>query len=702
MNLFDTLHPVLQEILISGLGWDNLRPVQEESLKAVAEGNDILVLAPTAGGKTESAFLPVIDAILKRHTGKLSAIYLSPLKALINDQTDRVVRLCSRAGLEIAIQHGDVTKSQRWDFSTDEQPDILLTTPESLEVLLDGKNAHETFSGVRFIIIDEIHAFIENTRGVQLRCLIDRLGFISTENLLRIGLSATVGNPEYLLDWLSAPERKKKLVAIPSPAAKKLFSFYIEPNFHKQAEIIANVLNGKKALIFVDSRSFAEKLMGELKEQISSVYVHHSAVSAEDRKAAEDSFEKDGGTCVICTSTMELGIDIGELDLVVQCGTPLSVASFLQRLGRTGRRGSPAQMTFILKNPCELLTTCATLESAMRHAPEPLKSPEYPCNVLIQQLFLYLKGTRGKGRNQIISFLQSLTPFSRITTEVINEILLYLEEKDYLFRDGNIYLPGSRAERELGQSNWKSIISVISDSGGYLAVLPDGTVVGTLDPRFVSGDSGKIFSFTGKTWRLLFRDEVHHRALIEPSNASKGVKRPFWSGMGGGAQISSLIAESAKTILSRGRTLIPLRENEEEALSDLIRSLPNDFVPGKIHIRTEPETDGWSVVISTFAGERANQVLTTFLKNRLPLGHEYRITPFSIRIWGGNTPEFGDKIKEVLYQIKEMSIHELSNELPGLPDTAWKFGSLLPEDIKKEMAVRDYYHIEEVIRILRG
>ncbi|HJJ56986.1 MAG TPA: DEAD/DEAH box helicase [Methanocorpusculum sp.] len=700
MTTFESLHPVLQEILISELSWDSLRPVQEESINAISEGYDILVLAPTAGGKTEAAFLPVIDAILKHHTGKLSAVYISPLKALINDQTERVIRLCRRSGLEVAIQHGDITKTNRWDFSSEEKPDILLTTPESLEVLLGEKDASDTFSSLRFIIIDEIHAFIENSRGVHLRCLIDRLGFLSNENIIRIGLSATVGNPEYLLNWLSSPERKQKLVAIPSPPSKKLFSFIVESNFLKQADFIADAVRGKKALVFVDSRSFAEKLLTPLKEQLIRVFVHHSAISAEERKTAENSFEMDGGTCVICTSTMELGIDIGELDLVVQYGTPLSVASFLQRLGRTGRRGSPAQMVFILNNVCELLTSCATVESAMRHESESLMAQDFPCDVLVQQLFLYLKRSFGKGRNQIISYLQSLTPFSQINGETIEEILTFLEENAYLSRDGARYFPGTKTEIELGYSNWKNLLSVIPDTGGYLAVLPDGTVIGTLDSRFVAGDPGKIFSFTGKTWRLLHRDDTHRRALIEPTYANRGLKRPFWGGVGSGAEISELITRSTEHLIIRGKTLLPLHETERELLSDLICSLPKNFSPRKLHIRTEPEEDGWSVSVSTFAGERANKVLTLFLKNRLLPGLEYRTTPFAIRIWGFETSDAGNTVERVLSEVENTDISILADELPPLPDTVWKFAPLLPATIKKEMAIRDYYHLRDVLNLL--
>lgn len=698
MNVFKELHPSLQETLITGLGWDMLRPVQEKSCEAVSAGCDIIILAPTAGGKTEAAFLPILDAILKRPTGHLSAVYLSPLKALINDQTDRIIDLGQRAGLETAVQHGDVSASDRWNFSESE-PDILLTTPESLEVLLSSPDSCDAFTHLRFIIVDEIHAFVESSRGVHIKCLIDRLTHISENNPQRIGLSATVGNPEYLLEWFSAPDRKKTLVSVPAPPSKKHFTFILERNFHAAAEKTAEAVKGKKSLIFVDSRNFAERLYQPLSELLPQVYLHHSAVSSSERKEAETAFSSDGGTCVICTSTMELGIDIGNLDLVVNYGPPLSVSSFLQRLGRTGRRGNPAEMVFILKDSCELLLTAAVIEAGAAHKSECLAPPKYPYDVLIQQLFLLIKNRRAVSESALISALQSLSPFSDISHAKLRYLLQYLTDTGYLFRDGNLILTGTRAETEFGHANWKTLLSVLSDSGGYTAVLPDGTVVGTLDPRFVAGDAGKVFSFTGKTWRLLFRDDVHRRALIEPSDISRGLKHPFWGGAGGSARVSRLAAESAGDIISRGRSVLPLPSDVREALDDLLTSLPRGIRPGKIHLRVEPEVETWDVVISTFAGEEINRVLTILLKNRLMHRLEFRATPFAVRVSGFSAKETCDAASQALYEIAVTSPAVLSDELPMIPDGAIKFSPVLPPDMKKEMGVI-YYKLDELLMLL--
>ncbi|HKM41090.1 MAG TPA: DEAD/DEAH box helicase [Methanocorpusculum sp.] len=700
MNLFPSLHPTLQELLLTGLGWDNLRPVQEETFISVSSGADTLVIAPTAGGKTEAAFFPVIDAILKNPSESLSVIYVSPLKALINDQLDRITFMCERTGLGIAVQHGDVSARDRFDFSKSEHVDILLTTPESLEVLLSDAKTKGAFANVRYIIIDEIHAFMESDRGVHLRCLMDRLELLRHMQIIRIGLSATVGNPEDLLMWFSGSNRKNHLVRIPSPPAKKQFAFVVEQDFSRQVQEIVKAVSGKKALLFTDSRSLAERLIGPLRAELPSVFIHHSSVSPEGREEAELSFKKNSGTCVICTSTMELGIDISELDIVVQYGAPRSVSSFLQRLGRTGRRGNPARMTFVVANACDLLTTVSVIEAAMNHAAESLQAPVCPYHVLIQQLFLLMKGKAGLGLTGIILSLRALTPFRDIPLSHFSAILDYLVRENYLTRSGDLYIVGTKAEKELGRSNWIALISVIPDSGGYLAVLPDGTIVGTLDPRFVGGEPGKTFSFTGKTWRLLHRDDAHKRALIEPASAKGDLKRPFWSGGDGGSYASRLVCKSVAATLERGRPLLPLPLEQKEMIDGLIRRLPDDFSPGKIHIRTEPELKGYSVVVSTFLGTRTNQVLAHLLKNRLDGKHSLRSTQFAIRIFDWDSPHAGEIVAGILEELGRVSVISLAEELPRLPETTWKFGELLTEELRLEMAARDYYDIPGLLTVL--
>ena len=216
---------------------------------------------------------------------------------------------------------------------------------------------------------------------------------ITGRKVQRIGLSATTGNPEEVLAWLSDGRGNAELVAVPAPPQEKQFSFLIEPEERKRIDALAGIVAGKKSLVFVNSRSVAEHLAQALEGRVRNLHIHHSSLSPSTRKSAEDAFLSDDGACIICTSTLELGIDIGDLDVVVQVGPPDSVSSFLQRMGRSGRRGTAAYVAWILKNPCELLCSVAIIECAMDREVEDLWPPEQPWNVLLQQVFLYLHHT---------------------------------------------------------------------------------------------------------------------------------------------------------------------------------------------------------------------------------------------------------------------------------------------------------------------
>ena len=223
------------------------------------------------------------------------------------------------------------------------------------------------------MVIDEVHAHSLNLNGVStLRCLLDRLDKVAGRNVQRIGLSATVGNPEEVLGWLSAPGRAQEVVRVPVPPREKKFSFTVEPDEGRRITSLVRVVSGKKAIVFVNSRSNAEKVIKSLRGRVDHLSVHHSSLSPETRSEAESAFSREGSACIVCTSSLELGIDIGDLDIVVRLRLPRnSVSSFLQRMGRSGRRGKPPFVAFILRDP-SLLCTVAIIECASKKEVEPL------------------------------------------------------------------------------------------------------------------------------------------------------------------------------------------------------------------------------------------------------------------------------------------------------------------------------------------
>jgi ATP-dependent Lhr-like helicase len=241
---------------------------------------------------------------------------------------------------------------------------------------------------------------------------------------------------------------------------------------------------------------------------------------------------------------------------------------------------------------------------------------------------------------------------------------------------------------------------MIHDAGGYLAVLPDGTAGGTLDPRFVGNEPGKIFSFMGKNWQLLSPDDMHKCALIEPASVSRNeMKLPFWNGHGiGGVKTSPTICGAVCQLLARGKTLLPLPRGQQKMLDDLIWNPPEDFVPGTVHTCVESEIIGWSVIVATFLGIRANMALARLLKNRFPCGKcSMRYDQFAIRIFGCKSPGAAERIDDLLRTLSEMETSVLAGEIPELPVMTGKVDVMLPQEMLPVMEADEYYRLDFVL-----
>ncbi|MFA4825153.1 MAG: DEAD/DEAH box helicase [Methanoregula sp.] len=688
--VFATLHESLQQVLAQRLDWTELREVQERAYTAVSAGKDALIIAPTAGGKSEAALIPVMDDILKHGRMGVVCLYISPLKALINDQEDRFREFCIPTSLSVMKWHGDVSKGDR-GWKDGEPPHFLMITPESLEVLLQEKTLSADLQRVRTVIIDELHAFVESERGVQLKVLLNELDRITKHHVQRIGLSATTGNPEEVLCWMSDNRQESELVAIPAPPKEKQFQFIVEDDEDKRIDALVRLVKGKKALVFVNSRSVAEKLMRSASGRIRNLHIHHSSLSLATRKASEEAFSSQDGACIICTSTLELGIDIGDLDVVVQVGPPNSVSSFLQRLGRSGRRGKAAYVAWLLKDPCELLCSIAIIECAMNKEVEPLTPLIKPYNVLIQQLFLYLSRHARASRRQLRGSVLSHPVFAAIAPIMLDDIITHLIAEGYLTPDGEMVMLGSTAEREFGRSNWKDLYSVICGGGEYRAVTPDGEVVGKLDARFVNSQHDGEISLGGQSWSMVKCDEGHNLVVVVPSSsAASGI---FWTGSDAG--YSPLVCRQVQAICARGGSVLPLMDGDQEILGIALTRIPDGVGKTGLYIRERKGERGVVVTIYSLNGSRFNRVLTHLLQHRLGGKVQVRYNDFVIRIHRAGKEGAADRVAVALREIQGMEHGVLSSLLPLPPVEGWKFARALPEIPFREMALSDYYHVEE-------
>jgi ATP-dependent Lhr-like helicase len=659
-----------------------LRPVQEAAALAAAEGNDLLVVAGTAGGKTEASLIPVIDAVLKGGLSGVCCICLSPLKALINDQEERMLAICTPAGLSVRKWHGDVPKGER-SWGGGDPPHMLLTTPESLEVILLDPALAAALRNLRFVIVDEVHAFAGDLRGVQLRCLLDRLDRAAGRPLGRIGLSATLGNPQEVLAWFSG--RPGRLVAVPSPPGKKQFSFLVTDR-SGLADAVSRLVSGRRALVFVRSRSEAEALSSSLAGTIENLSVHHSSIPPAARKAAEASLAGPGPACVICTSTLELGIDIGGLDLVVQVGPPPSVSSFLQRLGRTGRRGSPARMAFVLADDLDLLVSAATVEAAMRREVEPLRPPALPYTVFVQQLLLtLLKARRAPGRGVTASLLSSAA-FAGIGEEDAGAIVDHLLAEGYLSADGAFLMLGPAAERTVARDHGRDLLSVFAGAGAFRALTPEGEEAGDLDPRFVAGGIGTVCTLGGRRWRIIALDGDHRIATVVPEGGGprSSDRRPFWSGTG--APMSPTVARSVQRLLARGSSSLPLGRREQAAISGIAGEIGGSIPPEGFLVRER--ADG--IFVLSCQGGRFNRALAALLGRALGDGPKIRFSDLWLVVSGVTGPDPAGEVWDALFAVQGWPSADIAAALPLPAPEDWKFGPLLPTPLFAGMVRADH------------
>jgi ATP-dependent Lhr-like helicase len=695
-SVFSELHESLQTVLSQRLEWTGLRDVQEFTYRAVTTGDDVLVIAPTAGGKSEAAIIPVMDDILKNGRKGVSCLCIFPLKALINDQEERFFAFCVPAGLSVMKWHGDVPRGER-GWKDGEAPSFLMITPESLEVLLLEKNLSKELGNLRYVIVDEIHHFVESERGVHLKILLDRLDQITGVPIQRVGLSATVGNPEEILSWLSDDRRKNRLVSVPAPLKAKQFQFVVDDDERKRIDALVRIVHGKKALVFVNSRNEAEKIVKAASGRIRNLRIHHSSLSPAIKKAAEEVFDTETGACIVCTSTLELGIDIGDLDVVVQVGLPGSVSSFLQRMGRSGRGRKSTFFAWILSDPIELLFSCAMIECAIKKEIEHLLPLKKPYSVLVQQIFLLLRRSSRASRKTIVHEMIFHPVFAGISLDAINRILSHLVAEDYLMSDGEMLMLGIRAEQTFGRSNWKDLYSVICGSGEYRVVTPDGEVVGALDAGFVNSRCGGKFTLGGRSWSMVKRDEEHNVVIAVPHEGDQ--TQVFWAGEKSGS--SPLVCRSVQRIIARKATSLPLSMHEQEVLAGVFRHLPAGIAVGGICLQEQQTIRGTNVTVYSFYGSRFNQVLALLLKERLGGSASVRYNDFSVTVQRTGREGALDRVAEAIREIRLYTLDMVGESLPLISPELWKFGQVLPRESIREMALADYYLVEEFQKVIQ-
>ena len=682
MSIFHQFHEQLQDAIVRRLGWSSLRPVQEEAGKAILQGNNVIILAPTAGGKTEASFFPVLSEVLRDQKEGLQVLYIAPIKALLNNQAERLAIYTEMVGLSRQIWHGDISQSNRKKFL--QEPDtVLMTTPESLEVMLvSDRVQHKTlFKNLRFIIIDEIHALAGSDRGSHLRSVLHRIIPHSEHDVLRIGLSATIGNPETILGWLCSDSKRDGLVVNPpAPPSPKQILIVSRDTDTSLADSVAQMGQGFKSLLFCQSRALTEKVAERMSECGIDTYVHHSSISKEERAKAEELFQKEGDACIVCTSTLELGIDIGDLDKVFQAEAPSTVSSFMQRMGRTGRRaGQKANTTFFCGSREGILQATALVELSKQGWVESIQVNPRSWAVLTHQILTICLGQGGVGISTLWNTLSDVPDFADITEAEFYRLIKHLlHEQTLVHLDGRVLL-GPKAEKLFGKRNFMTLYAVFSSPQTYSVETKEKHPIGKLAQDFVDQLTDEsCFILGGRSWAI--EAIRHEERLIKVSPAPSG-KQPTWGGVlpqflgfNVSQQIKRILLSREQPPYLKGRAKTIFEEEQEDTSALLATG----------ELITVDSDQHWY----TFAGGQINSTL----KHALRAIGSWKVTAdnFCLRV---KDASFSD-VKEAIALMKEphfWSEDGLWKEIvASIPQYRLsKFQAVLPDWIVQEM-LADY------------
>ena len=653
--MIDSSYFLLDEKIQNGirdiLKWNSLTSIQEETIPHLLNGDNCVLIAQTAGGKTEAAFFPIISEIYKESLEAISVIYISPIRALLNNQELRLKKLGKIANIDAFKWHGEVDYNNKKKFKV-EPKHIIATTPESLEVMLmsDSYDCDELFSNVRFIVIDEIHYFAESYRGSQLMSVIERIQTYSKYDIQRIGLSATVGNPEEILNWMSGSSKRGRSVITPNRTGNKskIFIRYFEEFTEGTMQQLIPELKDKKSLFFCNSRADSESVSKVLKGLGLNAKVHHSSISKNLREISEEKLKNNSEEMILCcTSTMELGIDVGELDTIMQLNCPSTVASFRQRMGRTGRRpGTISHYEFCVGDEFNLINSIAIVELAKEKWIESSHTSFSSYTVLFQQLFSMIEQKYGLKYEYLKGIVEKANCFSEIDSIKLKEFMEYLIEVKYIEYLNGEYLIGVEAEKEYSYNFIMNFISVFETLPEY-SVIYRNKEIGTLQSWFINGllKENKFSKFTlaGVTWVIDKIDYDKHRIYVERSKEG-GIAT--W--MGSGLILSYKISKQMLKVLNSNEEYSYVDTKSQSVLKS-IRLEHSAFKIDEDEIVIDVIKNGFDVY--TYAGHKVNFTLGLIIEKEF--GFEFSVTYDKIKVKRGDKRINENHILQLLERAKE-------------------------------------------------
>lgn len=711
MNAFEKLAPFIQDYIYRN-HWEELREVQVAACDVIFHSDaNLLIATPTASGKTEAAFLPVITELYNKPTSSVGVLYIAPLKALINDQFVRIEELLEEAYIPVTKWHGDASQASKNKLLKNPQG-IIQTTPESLEAMLMKRKqqAVKLFSDLRFIIIDEVHNFIGEDRGIQLASVLERLQNLIGHVPRRIGLSATLGDRTVAENWLSSGTKRACITPSVGTARRKAMimvnHFYVLPQSSDKEQRSAlpyfaslySLTLGKKSIVFSNSRSDVERNIVNLKELAEKrrepdvFMVHHGSISASNREYAESQMKFSSLPLVTgATVTLELGIDLGDLERIVQTGCPHSVASLSQRLGRSGRRSGVSEMCFVFEEEkksnateayksinWQFVKCIALIELYRENWLEPIVIDRYPYGVLSHQTMSFLYSHGEASPEFLAQSILGESIFSNITQDDYQALLRYMLEKKQLGRvvSGGLLI-GEKGEQ---LTNHYDFYSVFKTEVEY-SVRDGSQEIGTLT-RLMPPDT--TFVLGGKTWLVIEADQ--EQKIIYATNA-KGKPPTVWDGCGGDFEYTKVL-QKMREILACEAEYPYLHPSAAARLHEIRLTVRQTRLLESQIFEISPDTFGVACWLGTKASNALDFALNALLPSRQYVPHDW---PFLI-IKNVNH-------NELMKAMDYISTNRLSVEELRIPDDVkveGKYNECVPRALLRKQYVDRFIDIDEL------
>jgi len=558
------MHELIGKVLSKDMRWHGLRPLQERCFESIENGNNLLITAGTASGKTEAALLPVLSIICEhpvlRDSETPVGIYVAPLKALINDITARLQKLVYRSSLQVYSWHSDIPLSTKQ--SALKKASFLVTTPESMEGMIISKksDANRLFSNLRFVLIDELHCLINSPRGAQLASLIERLQTISKHSIQRIAMSATIGNPQDVLQWLKGASPRNTEHIHDSNQTEKRLLIVDQTLLQLENDLSKMMTTSGKGIVFTSSKQEAENIYTHIRKLGYPCLLHHGSMGKEIRNRSEAAFKtNDRYRIMVATTTLEMGIDIGDVAYVFFYSVPSSTSSFMQRIGRAGRKTGISRSILYVntqeENPKKRMEThlklFGNLQLFMEGRVEPIPLSQNYYQILAHQI-LSMVLSEYRIPHSRLAVLKQAFPFQKISIDEFRQMLDYLFQKGFLSENNGTLRMGYKSNEMLSPLNLGEFVSVF-DVGEEFTVYSGEKEIGKIHKatlkvlsQMEQAGIGRSFFLSGKAWRVDSLDMKTRKVWVSPEK--NGIP-PLW--LGSSESIARRFAKAVRAFMIR-------------------------------------------------------------------------------------------------------------------------------------------------------